>query len=665
MGRRPRTVVAPGVVSSDALMVPRQGFQVQQQQQPRARFSAPAPSLNQSLVGLRLHIGCGTRRLVGWINADAVPGVGDAVVDLQGELPQVTYREIYGSHVLEHCWPQDTPGILRRLFTALLPGGTLRLSVPDLRLVVKNCVDAQIFGDETAALSVLYGGNFSRTTSAPDLHRQAFWRERLERLLKEAGFVNIREWGPGQYPAIDVLRDWATWPRDGAGRSSISLNMEADRPGTLQPLAPGADGSLKLLVRMPTRSRPAQALDVLAKYRGMAGTEILLEVVVDADDATMAAPDVRRRLDELGCTVTVGNHKSKIQAVNGGCVNEWDVLLLASDDMVPIKQGYAVRVLEAMAQYFPQLDGAVYFDDNYAGQKLCTLPIMGRRLYDQFGYVYHPDYMSFFCDNEQTEVLQVTKRLVYVDERLIEHRHFANKAAPVPMDALYQANNVMWNRDKVVYEKRRMMKQPYAQTAFDAPPMWLSLLIATVPSRRDMLKKLLDFLYAQMQAFPREVEIIVDPREGITIGAKRNAMVARSIGYFVAHIDDDDWVADDYVSRVIGALKTMPDADCADLYGVMSTNGAGAAPFKHSICYTQWGRAANGLYERTPEHRNAVRRDLAAVAGFPDISFGEDHEFSKKLRPLLKKEVSTGTAPLYYYRYQQKAQSWYPAPGGK
>lgn len=181
--------------------------------------------------GSRLHIGCGSRRLVGWVNADAVPGVGDVVLDLHdlGALPFSTFQEVYGSHVLEHCWPQDTPGILRRLHAALLPGGTLRLSVPDLRLVVKNCLDAQVFGDENAALAVIYGGSFSRTTSAPDLHRQAFWRERLARLLTEAGFVNVREWGPGQYPAIDALRDWATHPRDAGGRSSISLNMEGDR----------------------------------------------------------------------------------------------------------------------------------------------------------------------------------------------------------------------------------------------------------------------------------------------------------------------------------------------------------------------------------------------------------------------------------------------------
>lgn len=632
--------------------------------------AAAAPAGSQYPTGSKLHVGCGPKRIVGWINADAKPGA-DAVIDLHDpKLPAATFAAIYGSHVLEHCWPQDTPRILAALRDALLPGGTLRLSVPDLRLVVANCVETQTFGGEQSALSVLFGGDYSRATAAPDLHRQAFWKERLERLLREAGFSNIREWGVGQYPEIDALRDWSTWPRDQAGRSSISLNLEADRPGTLPPVRVADDRTIvsvnadrfRLLVRMPTRSRPAQALSVLEKYREMAGAPISIEVVVDRDDSSMDG-GVRRRLESLGCLVTTGDHKSKIEAVNGGQVSSWDILLLASDDMVPVAQGYARRVIDAMAQHFPLLDGALYFDDNYAGRKLCTLPILGRRLYDHFGYVYYPEYKSFFCDNEQTEVLLATNRLVYVGEKLIEHRHPANGRASVPSDGLYSANARTWHHDEALYRRRREIRRPYAPVGFDAPPVWLSICVATVPPRRALLAKLLAFLFEQVAEHPREVEIVVDSRERITIGQKRNDMNARAVGRFVAHVDDDDWVANDYVQRVVGALKADPEVDCASLCGTMSTNGQGEVPFRHSICYERWGRSPDGTFERTPEHRNAVRRDLALRVGFPDISFGEDHDFSKRLRPHLRREAPTGGAPLYFYRFVAcKPEEWYFDP---
>lgn len=149
-------------------------------------------------------------------------------------------------------------------------------------------------------------------------------------------------------------------------------------------LAAHERGSMRLLVRMPTRSRPQQALDVLRKYRTMAGVPISIEVIIDDDDASMHTLEVQQQLKVLDCIVTSGPHKSKIEAVNGGKVDDWDVLLVASDDMVPIADEYAVRILDAMASYFPHLDGALYFNDNYVGAKLVTSIVMGRRLYEQF-----------------------------------------------------------------------------------------------------------------------------------------------------------------------------------------------------------------------------------------------------------------------------------------
>jgi hypothetical protein len=408
---------------------------------------------------------------------------------------------------------------------------------------------------------------------------------------------------------------------------------------------------------MPTRSRPTQALDVLTKYRKLAGCDITIEVVIDDNDASMQTKEVYYHLGRLGCIITSGAHASKIEAVNGGKVTDWDVLLLASDDMIPVKDGYAVRVLSAMGEYFPYFDGALYFNDSYAGKALCTLPIIGRRFYNQWGYVYEPAYKSFFCDNEQHEVWTAMHRLVYVDEVLIQHRHYANRDPDLraPNDALYQKNQEAWNSDEAIYKRRKSAR-------FHMPEMLLSICIPTVPPRATMLDELLAELARQISHFPREVEIVIDPRERVTIGAKRNDLIKRAIGKYVAHVDDDDLVAHDYIARVLTALKQNPNVDCTSLSGVMTTDGEDPIPFLDSIRYAQWSTKPNsaGVYERTPEHRNAVRRDLAIQAGFPDSSYGEDHEFSRRLRPLLKTEAWTGDAPLYFYNYLvSKPRGWY------
>lgn len=116
----------------------------------------------------------------------------------------------------------------------------------------------------------------------------------------------------------------------------------------------------------------------------MAGCPIAIEVVIDDDDEDMLACEVQQRLAALGCVVTVDHHRSKISACNAGRIEDWDILVLASDDMMPVRNGWAARVIAAMEEHFPHLDGAVFFDDGHQHENCVTLPILGRRLYRQF-----------------------------------------------------------------------------------------------------------------------------------------------------------------------------------------------------------------------------------------------------------------------------------------
>lgn len=404
----------------------------------------------------------------------------------------------------------------------------------------------------------------------------------------------------------------------------------------------------RVLVRMPTRQRPAQALAMLEHYRRMAGCTIAIEVVVDEDDETMLSAEILQRLAALDCIVTTGVHGSKIAACNGGSASDWDILVLASDDMMPIVDGYAVRLISEMIARFPLLDGALHFNDGHQRSNLCTLPVFGRRLYDQFGCVYDPEYKSLFCDREQTDLLKSMGRLSYVDEKIIDHRHHI-WGRGVEKDALYERNDALEEADKATFHRRKETVRPHAQWGFDSPPLWLSVLICTVPKRQAQLEWLTDSLYRQIvRDAPRQVEILIDDREAIPVGEKRQSLLERSKGHFVAFVDDDDGVAVDYVKRVVGAVSADPTVDCTSLEGVMTTAGNRPEVFRHSIAFDGW-YTRDKIHYRTPNHLNAIRRDLALKTGFVSKSVGEDHEFSKRIRPLLLKEASTGEAPLYFY----------------
>lgn len=345
--------------------------------------------------GDRLHVGCGGRRLPGWVNADVVPGVGDVVLDLSDPvaLPRDALAAIYASHVLEHCYAQDTPGILRRMRDALRPGGVLRLSVPDLRLVVRNCLDSQAYGGETSALAVLYGGDFSSATSGPDQHRQMFWKERLTRLLTEAGFANIREWKFGQYPEIDALGDYATNPRGDDGKSLISLNLEAVRPGATRqlPTQPTARSvatgfGVDVSVLLGTVNRPEMLKECIASVRGSLQSSPWRHEIVVAygNESETSLPWLRAQADVIavkgGMTGAIDAFNVAYRASRGRfiCQLNDDVLVDGSSIATALNHLNADASCAGVVFKFDRGDGDGYRHE-YLGDTLHPNQIVVRR----------------------------------------------------------------------------------------------------------------------------------------------------------------------------------------------------------------------------------------------------------------------------------------------
>jgi hypothetical protein len=147
-----------------------------------------------------------------------------------------------------------------------------------------------------------------------------------------------------------------------------------------------------------------------------------------------------------------GNSKSKIEACNANLENEKaDVLMLASDDMWPQVKGYNKIILDGMTQCFPDGDGAIKFDDGLRKDILMTLTVMGWKLYERFGYIYHPDYTSLYCDTEQTAVCHYSKRLAISELCLCKHQ-WTNTA----FDELHGRNEnpEMYKIDGEIYRRR-------------------------------------------------------------------------------------------------------------------------------------------------------------------------------------------------------------------
>jgi hypothetical protein len=222
----------------------------------------------------------------------------------------------------------------------------------------------------------------------------------------------------------------------------------------------------KILLKYPTRQRQLKFFSNLINYIDMASEkhDLLVVVTMDDDDSEMnnnSSRDAFARLAEDGVEISYhyGPSNGKIAAINRDIpTGDWDIVVSTADDMEPVEDGWDDIIVQDMLREFPNLDGALNYnndprleDKGPDGYKtLITLPVIGRKLYDRFGYVYHPDYKSEWCDNEQTEVFESLGVLRHINRRPIVHKWAENQ------DALMRRNmQIGWGADRQTYARRK------------------------------------------------------------------------------------------------------------------------------------------------------------------------------------------------------------------
>jgi glycosyltransferase involved in cell wall biosynthesis len=178
--------------------------------------------------------------------------------------------------------------------------------------------------------------------------------------------------------------------------------------------------------------------------------------------------------------------------------------------------------------------------------------------------------------------------------------------------------------------------------------MKLSVLICTIPERKEKFDILLNKL--QFLSINKDVEILCDNRARgtVTIGQKRNDLINKSTGDYISFVDDDDDISNNYFDLILNAIDKSPDCVgfkiICDMEGIKEIAAA-------SIKY-DWMENMDGFrYVRSIYHKTPVKREIVLKCMFPNQSFGEDYQYSMRLKPHLKKEIYIDEF-LYYYNYK-------------
>ena len=442
---------------------------------------------------------------------------------------------------------------------------------------------------------------------------------------------------------------------------------------------------MKLIIVIPTRQRKEKFFQTLRQAQeNIVLPDTHIHVTLDSDDYVMNQDAVKKVLGMYGnVTYTYGLSKNKIDAVNrdaGAVWTDYDVLLLLSDDMVPVVKGFDKVIIDRMQGHFPDTDGALWFNDgnedgNPPTKDLNTLVCLGRKYYDRFGYLYFPEYKSFFCDNEYTEVGKSLGRLLHLPEIIIEHRHplfQSGKKWGAKNDVLYMKNNRHWADDEALYFRRRASGFGIGVSSFvekieqaakevkeiifptKVSPL-LSILIPTVVGREERFNELRTYIQHQIDfnQLHHNVEVLyIRDNKEMTLGEKRNKLFSISNGVYSVMIDDDDWIHHDYIRRVVDAAKE--GKDCIGYKELCIWSGKKVQSSVFSLRYPEWKESFDGYdYVRSPFYKMPIKTDICKAVEFKSIRFGEDHDWSKRIFPLLHSEVFIDEF-MYIYRHTQE-----------
>ena len=117
-----------------------------------------------------------------------------------------------------------------------------------------------------------------------------------------------------------------------------------------------------------------------------------------------------------------------------------------------------------------------------------------------------------------------------------------------------------------------------------------------------------------------EVEVLIskDNKE-VSIGEKRNKLIKEATGEYIAFIDDDDWVSEDYINKILRATDHKPDV--VGFNSIITFDGQTPRRVELTLNHNTWshkmGKINNEdhpiVYYRCPNHLSPVKKKIAEI----------------------------------------------------
>jgi hypothetical protein len=207
----------------------------------------------------------------------------------------------------------------------------------------------------------------------------------------------------------------------------------------------------------PSLGRPVQARKCYDHWMATASGDHQYEWIVSLSIKDVSHELYHQAFTDSDAVLITTRSTNMVEATNEAAkVSAGQILILVSDDMWS-PELWDERILHK----FEMIDGPgiLQVHDGITSKKM-TIPIMNREAYAKLGYMYHPDYVSLFADDD-LRATALTHGMYYnATDILIEHRHFSIGKAKY--DKTYQSENsrTAWRKGEKIFFERAKLKFP-------------------------------------------------------------------------------------------------------------------------------------------------------------------------------------------------------------
>jgi len=180
-----------------------------------------------TIRGPKLNLGCGIKKIPGFINIDSRENCNPDIVDDIRTLSKYkpgSVGLIYACHVLEHLKPEEINSSLANWYSVLENGGILRLAMPDFATIVNYYL---LTKNLTILQNIIHGSSLYESA----IHRSSWDFDRLKSILELVGFTNIcrYDWKETEHWWIDDYSQSYLPNFDKVNGILMSLNVEAQK----------------------------------------------------------------------------------------------------------------------------------------------------------------------------------------------------------------------------------------------------------------------------------------------------------------------------------------------------------------------------------------------------------------------------------------------------